>query len=223
MEYWTTSPINTAPPRFRYPTWGEFINTVNTQFRDPAVEEVHEHKMFDLRMGNNPATKYFQKLEEEAIQAGRRNKTGPRDLMVRAIRLRVPSDYTSFIANHGENIPTDYDSWKARICAMYEERQKNSSSGKPMSNAPPRDSQGRWHTIKQTTYKGAGEPMNIDVAKLRAEGRCFRCHKKGHMGKDCPQKRDFKDIHSVITAEQEQTKEKDASSVKIEEVKGVAV
>ncbi|PBK64851.1 hypothetical protein ARMSODRAFT_856172, partial [Armillaria solidipes] len=59
-----------------------------------------------------------------------------------------------------------------------------------------------------TTYKGSGEPMNIDVAKLRAEGRCFRCHEKGHMGKDCPKKKDFRDIRSVVTAEQEQTKEK---------------
>ncbi|PBK63849.1 hypothetical protein ARMSODRAFT_1023750 [Armillaria solidipes] len=42
------------------------------------------------------------------------------------------------------------------------------------------------------------------------------------MSKDCPKKRDFKDIRSVITAEQEQTKEKDASSTKIEEVKETA-
>ncbi|PBK65021.1 hypothetical protein ARMSODRAFT_841548, partial [Armillaria solidipes] len=59
-----------------------------------------------------------------------------------------------------------------------------------------------------TTYKGQGEPMNIDVAKLMKEGKCFRCQEKGHMSKDCPKKRDFKDIRSVITAEQEQTKEK---------------
>ncbi|PBK65104.1 hypothetical protein ARMSODRAFT_1022533 [Armillaria solidipes] len=99
----------------------------------------------------------------------------------------------------------------------------SSSTAKPLSNAAPRDSQGRWHTIKQTTYRGAGEPMNIDVAKLMREEKCFRCQEKGHMSKDCPKKRDFRDIRSVVTAEQEQTKEKDASSAKIEEVKEMVV
>ncbi|SJL15199.1 uncharacterized protein ARMOST_18685 [Armillaria ostoyae] len=55
-----------------------------------------------------------------------------------------------------------------------------------------RDSSGRW-----TTFGGAGKPMDIDVAKLKAEGRCFRCREKGHMGKDCPKKKDYRDIRSV--------------------------
>ncbi|SJL08164.1 uncharacterized protein ARMOST_11527 [Armillaria ostoyae] len=69
LKYWSgTGP---APQRFRYPTWEEFINDVNSQFRDPTAMEVQEKKMFDLRMGNGPATTFFQELEVLATKAGR--------------------------------------------------------------------------------------------------------------------------------------------------------
>ncbi|PBK63843.1 hypothetical protein ARMSODRAFT_1023744 [Armillaria solidipes] len=106
MEYWSASIHDPVYARFRYPDWAEFVTQVTQQFRDPAVEE------------------YFQELEEEAMQVNRRNETGPRDLMVKAVRLGVPHSYTSFISNHGENIPVTYDQWKTCICTMYEERQK---------------------------------------------------------------------------------------------------
>ncbi|PBK59594.1 hypothetical protein ARMSODRAFT_1027285 [Armillaria solidipes] len=54
-----------------YPTWMEFVNMLTSQFRDPAIKEVQEKKMFDLQMGNSTATAYFQKLEKEAKLTGR--------------------------------------------------------------------------------------------------------------------------------------------------------
>ncbi|SJK99847.1 uncharacterized protein ARMOST_03158 [Armillaria ostoyae] len=42
------------------------------------------------------------------------------------------------------------------------------------------------------TFGGQGAPM--DIGHMRAKGLCFRCHKQGHLSKDCPEKKDFRDI-----------------------------
>ncbi|SJL15545.1 uncharacterized protein ARMOST_19046 [Armillaria ostoyae] len=82
QELWSDSAVDTVPTQFQYPTWTEFVNMVNIQFWDPAVEEVHEKKMFDLRMGNGPATHYFQELETQAMLAGLHNNERKRGMMV---------------------------------------------------------------------------------------------------------------------------------------------
>ncbi|SJL04343.1 uncharacterized protein ARMOST_07709 [Armillaria ostoyae] len=93
-------------------------------FHDPASEELHEKRMFDLRIGKGPAISYFQELEVEAKKANRHGETDARGLMVKAVRLGVPDSYTNTIANSGQHIPVTYNDWKRRICVMYEERQK---------------------------------------------------------------------------------------------------
>ncbi|SJL03643.1 uncharacterized protein ARMOST_07000 [Armillaria ostoyae] len=67
----------------------------------------------------------------------------------------------------------------------------SSSSTKPTSSGtPPRDATtGKWHAVKTKTFGGAGEPM--DISQMRAKGLCFRCHKHGHLSKDCPDKKDY--------------------------------
>ncbi|SJL05190.1 uncharacterized protein ARMOST_08558 [Armillaria ostoyae] len=50
--------------------WAEFVRLLSRQFHDPATEDVHERKMFDLRMGKGPAISYFNELEIEAKKAG---------------------------------------------------------------------------------------------------------------------------------------------------------
>ncbi len=60
--------------------------------------------------------------------------------------------------------------------------------------------------------------MDIDAreekkAKQRAEGRCFRGNRKGHLSKDCPDKK------VAVRAVEAGPKEPLAESTKVEEVK----
>ncbi|SJL09285.1 uncharacterized protein ARMOST_12662 [Armillaria ostoyae] len=236
QEFWSNSSWDGEPARFRYPSWEEFVGLLTTQFHDPTIEEVHEKRMFDLRMGKGPVVTYFQELEIEAKKAGQRGDDQARGLMVKA------------------NILSSYNNWKRCILVMYEEQQKkwvfdqttstsrgpappqkgysntatsNKAGGatslspaKLISSTPPRDSgTGKWQMIKTKTYSRLGEPM--DIGKLQAEGRCFQCHKKGHLSKDCPEKRDYKDIHLVVQATTEQ--EEKVTKSKVEEVKDTPV
>ncbi|SJK99230.1 uncharacterized protein ARMOST_02521 [Armillaria ostoyae] len=242
QDFWANNKDDPIDPRFRFPSWGKFTTMLAQNFHDPASEEMHERRMFDLRMGKGPAISYFQELEVEAKKANRHGETDARGLMVKAVRLGVPDSYTNAIANSGQHIPVTYNDWKRRICIMYEERQKKwvfdqtiggrtapsnkgttatslpktggATSSTPAkqagnSSAPKtggRDSAGRW-----TTHPGQGLPMSIDAQKLRDEGKCFRCKEKGHMSRDCPRKKEFRDIRSVqVTTEP-------ATSSKVEE------
>ncbi len=51
------APFN-GSPRYRFPDWMEFTRLVHEQFRDPAIELVHEKKMGELRM-MGPAYLFF--------------------------------------------------------------------------------------------------------------------------------------------------------------------
>ncbi len=94
-------------------------------FRDPAFEEEHKKRMKNMKMGSDPATVFFQKLEQEAKLAGSRNDTDRHGTMVSAIRQGVPWSYTSIISSIVIGIPQTYDNWKERILVMYEERQRD--------------------------------------------------------------------------------------------------
>ncbi len=55
--------------------------------------------------------------------------------------------------------------------------------------------------------------MQIDWKKYMSEERCFNCHKKGHISKDCPKKQKW-EVWAVEMAEVLLSK-----NTKIEEVK----
>ncbi len=110
--------------RYRYPDWTTFCELVRARFRDPAVEEVHEKRMGELKM-TGTAVQFFQKVEREAKLAALLHDTGPRGSMVRAVRQGVPTYYTRLITSLGFGIPVSYAGWKERILQMYMEQEKD--------------------------------------------------------------------------------------------------
>ncbi len=110
--------------RYRYPEWTTFCELIRERFRDPAVEEVHEKRMGELKM-TGTAVQFFQKLEREAKLAALLHDTGPRGTMVRAVRQGVPTYYTRLITSLGFGIPVSYAGWKERILQMYMEQEKD--------------------------------------------------------------------------------------------------
>lgn len=52
-----------AGPRYRYPRWDAFVELFRKQFRDPAIELIHEKRMGEIKMGSDPTHIFFRKLE----------------------------------------------------------------------------------------------------------------------------------------------------------------
>ncbi|PBK71697.1 hypothetical protein ARMSODRAFT_973298 [Armillaria solidipes] len=192
---------------------------------DGTAKDWWVHKRQEFWTDNRSATVYFQELEKEAKLAQQQDGIDEWGHMVRAVHLGIPESYSKAIAFTGFNIPVTYPEWKARVLTIHDSRPPNKGNSntatshnktggvtssplvKPTSNAAPHDTASR----KWTTYTRQGEPMDISV--LRREGKCFRCKKKGHLSKDCPDKKEYKDIHSIYMAEQVKTEEKEESKI----------
>ena len=51
-----------------------------------------------------------------------------------------------------------------------------------------------------------GQGMRMDVNKARAEGRCFKCRKIGHISRNCPEQK--VQVRATTQEEQENQTEK---------------
>ncbi len=217
----------------------EYTCLVCEQFRDPAIELVHEKKMGELCM-TGPAYLFFRQMECEAKLANRLNNQTEQGVLVEAVWKGIPHDYSRIITNIGFRIPCTYPEWKTRITTMYEECTKDgvyaqthfephrndrrpnqgqktntATSSRPAAggvtslssakqNDRPRDDRGKWYTPK-----GADAQMQIDAqrSQLMSEGRCFRCRKKGHLLKDCPDKKEGHQVRAIEAAPMEPPKD----------------
>ena len=102
------------------------------------------------------------------------------------------------------NEPATIEGWRNRVIAVEEAlyahkpkyEVKNSfkpSTTSSSSRAPP--------PPKPTPSLPLGDPMDID--KMRKEGRCFKCHQKGHLARDCQnRRREVREIWMDLSTEE---------------------
>ncbi len=165
---------------------------------------------------------------------------------MKAVRKGVSHSYMQTIANIGFGIPRTYPEWKQHILQIYKERAKNNvysqthrfelhqdkkanqkphtaTSSKPATGGVTSPSAGKpadkpWDAQEWYMPKGADAAMQIDAQrkKLMDEGRCFRCQKKGHLLKDCPEKTTGHQVRAIEAAPMALPQD---SQSKIEEVK----
>ncbi len=78
------------------------------------------------------------------------------------------------------------------------------SSSTAKQNDRPCDDRGKWYTPR-----GADAQMQINAqrSQLMSEGRCFRCRKKGHLSKDCPDKKEGHQVRAIEGAPTEPPKD----------------
>ncbi len=85
------------------------------------------------------------------------------------------------------------------------------SSSLAKQNDRPRNERGKWYTPR-----GADAQMQIDAqhSRLMAEGKCFRCQKKGHLSKDCPKKTAGHQVRAIEAAPVEPPKDSQTKNEK---------
>ncbi len=85
------------------------------------------------------------------------------------------------------------------VVRTLQEAVTSSLTGKVGGNDKGRDSTGKWIPVTTKTYRGQGQPMDIDTRKQKqhSEGWCFRCDEKGYLSRDCLNKGKKQEVRAV--------------------------
>ncbi len=178
-----------------YPTYEDFKATLNTRFWKDANAEIKRAQWEKLRQVDfKDGDQFFQQFKELAFYADIRNNE---QVMIAQIKKAAHETSKNTIYAADGDLPTDYESWKARLLRInYNWRLKQAEG---MGRRTDSKSQASKATVPKgvaltsiltqktasgTTYRGQGVPMDIGAAT--ATTKCFRCGKLGHFKCNCP-------------------------------------
>ena len=182
--------------------WNDFTNQMKERFVDKNDKEIARNEIATIQQGNTRAEEFFTKLASLRIQA---EYTDPLHdaIIINRLKLGLKTEIVTAIVASG-NEPATIEGWRNRVIAVEEAlyahkpkyEVKNSfkpSTTSSSSRAPP--------PPKPTPSLPLGDPMDID--KMRKEGRCFKCHQKGHLARDCQnRRREVREIWMDLSTEE---------------------
>ncbi len=165
----------TADGEQLYPTYADFETTLRERFWKDADEQIKRAQWEKLRQVNfKDGDKFFQKFEELAFYAG---VLGNKQVMLPQVKKAARETSKNTIYSANRELPTSYQSWKARLLRMdYNGRLKQAEgTGCIMQKVTTPQKGGQTLTNTKTasgmTYGGQGVPMDISTAKIVA--KCY--------------------------------------------------
>ncbi|EGO00149.1 hypothetical protein SERLA73DRAFT_152237 [Serpula lacrymans var. lacrymans S7.3] len=186
-------------------SWAHFESMLKDHFQGMFKEERSKYEIMYLKQGTLTTQEYFVKFEATRRRAGY-NVKGNEQFLITLIRNNINAPLIKQIIYSG-NIPKTYTEWKTRIITndqLWWDQAENERMMKGMANSS--SGSGNWgpngwyqgegalekkaEMLEEkkdgtgTTYGGTGQRMEVDKAKYRAEGRCFKCGEKGHRAQD---------------------------------------
>ncbi|EGN98310.1 hypothetical protein SERLA73DRAFT_35008, partial [Serpula lacrymans var. lacrymans S7.3] len=171
-----------------YGSWPYFANKMEQRFKDSFEKETAKNEILTLKQGNETAQAFFERFEEKKRWAGYTNQMNE-EFLISLLRRNMNKPLVDRVI-YGGHIPKDYQEWKKELIRMdyiwreREKEKKGSETGrKPYSEQKKEGEKKRDGT--GYTYTGNGERMEVDKAKFRTEGRCYRCGEKGHRSFEC--------------------------------------
>jgi hypothetical protein len=186
--------IDSADPMFTRD--GVFKTKFLKMFGHPDRRKEAERKLNELKQGNGTACNYYANFRYYSTRLGWNDEA-----LISLFRLGLRENVKDELARNVEPPTLTNMALKAITIdnRLAEQAHKHCATGQPPTNAPYHPyfqnhtpTTGTTTTTLNTAKKDPNT-MEVDTSKmskeqLQKEGRCFRCHKKGHLSCNCTKK-----------------------------------
>ena len=177
-----------------FPSYTKFLDDLKEAFK--ATDRTGEamNKLTNLRQGSKTAEEIATEFRLLAGQAGLERKTHSDNLHLIGLFRNTLRPALSRRILFGETIPTTFEDWVKKAIqydtnyrmAMALTGQTNKVTGSAQQNRgwAPRNTETRDPNAMDV------DSMSIDErSNLMRQGACFNCKIRGHLAKDCPNKK----------------------------------